>query len=88
MIPALLCLSILVAVLWYTAKPRRRANDRVPTPAERIALWEIRAGQERARVRMRQEAIDQAFDHRASVQPKVTPKLPKDNVVQLRRAAK
>lgn len=87
MIPALLCLSILAAVLWYTAKPRRRANDRQPTPVERLAQWDLRMGAYRAEERIRQHRAMIDFDHRAAVQPKVTPKLPKDNVVQLRRKA-
>lgn len=88
MIPALLCLPILLAVLWYAVKPRRRANDRPQTPVERLAQWDRRMGVYRAEERLRAHRAMIDFDARASVQPKFTPKLPKDNVVQLRRVAK
>jgi hypothetical protein len=45
-------------------------------------------GREKAAQAIRLEGVMQAFDYRAVVQPKVSPRLPKDNVVQIRRVGK
>ena len=63
-------------------------DDRQPTPVDRLAGWELRLGeylaqqhiqrgQHRAQERLRQHSSRLAFDSRATVQPKVTPKLPR-----------
>ena len=76
---ALACLAIVAAVLWWTIKRTGSivVNDRQPQPVDRLAAWEVRLGAYRARERIRQESARIAFDERASVQPKINPRLPK-----------
>jgi hypothetical protein len=73
------CLLIVAAVLWWTIKRTGPTvvNDRQPQPVDRLAAWEIRLGAYRARERIRQESARIAFDERATVQPKINPRLPK-----------
>jgi hypothetical protein len=56
-----------------------------PTAYERMAAYERRLGEHKAQNWMRNERIAQVFDSRATVQAKVAPKLPADNVVKMRR---
>jgi len=73
------CLAIVASVLWWTIKRTGPivVDDRQPSAIDRLAAWEVRRGAYRARERIRQESARIAFDERASVQPKVTPRLPK-----------
>lgn len=75
----LVCAIILIAVLWWTIKSTRRqfVNDRQPDPVDRLAQWERRRGEYLAEQRRRQHRATIAFDQRATVQPKITPRLPK-----------
>lgn len=68
-----------IAVLWLTIKYTRTVSTdtRQPSAIDRLAAWDERMGAYRARERIRQESARIAFDERASVQPKVCPKLPK-----------
>jgi len=47
----------------------------------------LAAGQHKAEQQLRKARVDQLFDERASatVRPAITPKLPADNVVKIRR---
>jgi len=76
---------MLKRLLTFLFPPSRWTGCDPPTRAQRLANYELRLGQHRAEQRMRAERVDQLFDERASVQPKVTPKLPRDNVVAIRR---
>jgi hypothetical protein len=58
-----------------------------PSDYDRLAAYEIRLGQHKAKQWLRNQRIAQVFDSRATVQPKVTPKLPSDNVLKFRRKA-
>lgn len=71
-------LLLLFAVLIYTIKATRTTapNDRQPSPVDRVAAWERKMGEWRAEQRLRQYRAQIAFDERASVQPKITPRLP------------
>jgi len=68
-----------IAVLWLTIKYTRTVNTdtRQPSAIDRLAAWEVRRGAYLARERIRQESARIAFDERATVQPKVVPRLPK-----------
>jgi len=68
-----------IAVLWLCVKASRTVNTdtRQPSAIDRLAAWEVRRGAYRARERIRQESARIAFDERASVQPKINPRLPK-----------
>lgn len=72
-------LLILAAVLIYTVRHTRTTtpNDRQPSPVDRVAAWERKMGEWRAEQLRRQYRAQIAFDERASVQPKITPRLPK-----------
>jgi len=67
------------AVLWLVVKASRTVNTdtRQPSAIDRLAAWDERMGAYRARERIRQESARIAFDHRATVQAKVSPRLPK-----------
>lgn len=82
-----LLIVISMGFLALAAWPRRprSAGTRVPTPAERAAQWEVRLGQHRAEQRLAAEARAQAFDARHIVRPVVSPRLPADNVIQIRK---
>ncbi len=56
---------------------------------ERMAAYERRLGEHKASQWMRNERVAQAFDARTSesVRPKITPKLPEENVLPFRRKA-
>lgn len=77
MIPAIIAAACVAAVLYCAVKARIVVNDRPPSPVDRLAAWEIKMGQHRAQERLRQHSSRLAFDSRATVQPKVTPKLPR-----------
>ena len=72
-------LLILFSVLIYTIKATRTTapNDRQPHPVDRVAAWERRMGEWRAEERRRLYRAQVALDERATVQPKIVPKLPK-----------
>jgi hypothetical protein len=65
--------------------PSRWQGCHAPTEYERMAAYERRLGEHKASQWMRNERVAQAFDARAAVQPKVTPKLPSDNVLKFKR---
>lgn len=77
-----ICILVVVFALAVTdvvtrKVPTTRGHDvRQPTKDERLANWELRRGRHRAEQRLRECRVDQAFDARASVQPKITPRLP------------
>lgn len=65
------------AIAFVTFTTRRRiVDDHQPTVAERLAAYERRRGEFLAAERLRHARIAQAIDARATVQPKVTPRLP------------
>jgi len=70
---------ILFSVLIYTIKATRTTapNDRQPSPVDRVAAWERRMGEWRAEERRRLYRAQVALDERATVQPRIVPKLPK-----------
>lgn len=72
-------LLILAAVLIYTVRRTRTMmpNDRQPSPVDRLAAWERKMGEHRAEERLRKYRALVAFDERASVQPHITPRLPR-----------
>jgi len=72
-------LLILTAVLIYTVRHTRTItpNDRQPSPVDRLAAWERKMGEHRAEERLRKYRALVAFDERASVQPHITPRLPR-----------
>jgi len=78
MIP-LACLDIVATVLWWTIKRTGPivVDDRQPSAIDRLAAWDERMGAYRARERIRQESARIAFDERATVQPKIQPRLPR-----------
>lgn len=78
MIP-LTCLAIVASVLWWTIKRTGPivVDDRQPQPVDRLAAWERRMGQHKAERRMAEYRARIAFDERATVQPKISPRLPK-----------
>ncbi len=79
MIAPVLALIAVAAVLVLSAASTGRAVSRFPRPlsdADRLAQWELRRGAWRASERLRQHRAQAAFDARASVQPKITPRLP------------
>lgn len=65
--------------------PSRWQGCHAPTDYERMASYERRLGEYKAQQWMRNQRLAQAFDARATVQVKVSPKLPSDNVIRLRR---
>lgn len=67
------------------APPSRWRHCRQPTAAERAAQWELRLGQHKAAERLKQAARAQALDARHIVRPTVTPNLPADNVIRMRK---
>lgn len=71
-------LLLLFSVLIYTVKATRAVtpNYRQPSPVDRVAAWERKMGEWRAEQRLRQHRALVAFDERATVQPKITPRLP------------
>lgn len=69
--------------LLFPPSPWRQCH--VPTNGERLAQYERRLGEHRAQQRLRDERMAQAIDARAIVRPVVTPKLPADNVVNIRK---
>jgi hypothetical protein len=72
--------------IWRFLFPPSRMQGCTPqSKAQRLAEYEIRMGQHRADERLRAERVDQLFDQRATVQPKINPQLPAENVVQMRR---
>jgi len=75
----LACLAIVATVLWWTIKATRRqvVDDSQPSPVDRLAAWERRMGQHRAERRMAEYRARIAFDERATVQPRIVPRLPK-----------
>lgn len=67
----------LAALIWIERHTRRRfVDDRQPWPEERLAQWERRRADYMAAERLRHARIAQAIDARATVQPKVSPRLP------------
>ena len=75
----LACLAIVATVLWWTIKRTGPivVDDRQPQPVDRLAAWERRMGEWRAEERRRLYRAQVALDERATVQPKIVPKLPK-----------
>ncbi len=69
--------------------PSRWSGCHAPTDYERMAAYERRLGEHKASKWMRNERVAQAFDARTSesVRPKITPKLPEENVLPFRRKA-
>ena len=64
----------------------RMAGCTPPTEADRLAAYERRLGEHKAQERLRQARALQVFDDRATVRPKISPKLPQDRkVVPIRR---
>lgn len=55
---------------------QRIVDDHQPSDVERLAAYERRRGEYLAAERLRHARVAQAIDARASVQPKVTPRLP------------
>lgn len=76
-----------IRALWQFLFPPSKWQQCQPmTDAERLAAFEIRMGQWKAAERMRAARVAQVFDDRATVRPKIQPKLPDDRkVVQMRR---
>jgi len=73
------------AVWKFLFPPSKWARCQPMTEAERLALYELRMGQHKAEQRMRAARVSQVIDNRATVRPAIKPKLPSDNVIQLRR---
>jgi hypothetical protein len=67
--------------------PSKWSGCDAPSDYDRLAAYEIRLGQHKAKQWLRNQRIAQVFDSRATVQPKVTPKLPNDNVLKFKRKA-
>ena len=74
-IAALLLASGAILFVAFTSR-RRIVNDHQPSEAERLAQYERRRGEYLAAERLRHARVAQAIDARATVQPKVTPRLP------------
>lgn len=81
----------MLARIWKLLFPPSRWNRCQPmTEHERLAMYEIRVGQHRADQRMRAARVAQTIDEYTSstVRPYIAPKLPVENVVQIRRRKK
>lgn len=74
-IAALLLASGAIVFVTFTSR-RRIVNDHQPSEAERLAQYERRRGEFLAAERLRHARVAQAIDARATVQPKVTSRLP------------
>jgi hypothetical protein len=75
---ALVAALVSIGVLTFVAlrSRRRLVDDSEPSPADRLAAWEIRRGRFLAEQRHRAERVRQAIDARATVQRKIVPRLP------------
>lgn len=65
--------------------PSRWRQCKAPTNAERLAQFKRRMGEHNAQQCLLAESRAQAFDARAIVRPVVNPKLPSDNIIQIRK---
>ena len=68
--------ALIVSAVLYASR-RRQSHTSVPLPMDRLAAWELRMGEHKAQERFRQARVDMLFDERATVQAKVSPRLPK-----------
>lgn len=71
----------LLAIWRFLFPPSRWAKCKPQTPAERLAQWEVRRGQDRAEQRLREARMAQAFDYRSTLNLAIKPKLPADRKV-------
>jgi hypothetical protein len=81
----------MIAILRKLFFPKSRWHQCQPmTEYERLASYEIRVGQHKAQERMRAARVAQTIDEYTSstVRPYIAPKLPVENVVQIRRRKK
>lgn len=78
-------MNIVKRILRFLFPPSRWQGCHRPSDAQRLAAYEVRMGEHRAQQRLRAERIAQQLDAVAIVRTKVTPRLPADNVVQIRR---
>ena len=69
--------ALIVSAVLYASRRKSQAHTSVPLPMDRLAAWELRLGEHKAQERFRQARVDMLFDERATVQAKVSPRLPK-----------